>query len=183
MIATLGGWGIGQCGNDKVIEQRSAARSFLGRVFWIIVLVCVAFPGPLLADDDSDDNDARLVGTWRVTILPGIPVEFFGLTVFNQGGTATNRGSDTLAVSDSNGVWKRIRGRGRFAATFEGFSDISADGMFDQRFQVCLTIQLLEDDTLTGTFTLEFLTLDGAILVVGPFTGTFEGTRMRVTRE
>jgi hypothetical protein len=84
----------------------------------------------------------------------------------------------------SSGVWDKIPGRGNFAATFEGFLDSDSDGSFDLRTRVRLTIQLLDDDTLTMTGTAEFLSLDGTTLLLGPFSGIpVEGTRMRVIRE
>ena len=65
----------------------------------------------------------------------------------------------------SSGVWKKIRGRGNFAATVEGFGDNDSDGFFDLRFRVRLTIQLLDRERFTATCTGDALTLDGTTLL------------------
>jgi len=153
--------------------------------FWMIVLLCGALPGAALAADDHDDDAARLVGTWRTTVrFPGIPIDFFTLMVINPGGTMTDRFADGARTSLSCGVWKKLRGRGRFAVTFDGFEDTDSDGSFDRRFMVRVTIQLVDDDTWTATGTLDSLTLDGTTLLAAPLSGTLvKATRMRVIRE
>jgi hypothetical protein len=83
-----------------------------------------------------------------------------------------------------SGVWKKISGRGNFAATLEGFDDMDFDGVFDRRFRVRLTIQLLDHDSFTATATIDNLTLDGATPLGPPFPGfTVQGTRMQVIPE
>jgi hypothetical protein len=165
-------------------KQRSRFLSVVG-VFWMIVLLCGALPGAVLAGDGNDDDDARLVGTWRTTVqFPGVPIDFSTLMVVNAGGTMTDRFADGPRTSLSSGVWRKLRGRGRFAATFEGFSDSDSDGSFDQRFLVRMTIQLMDDNTLTATGTLDTLTLDGTTPVSGSLSGILvKATRMRVMRE
>jgi hypothetical protein len=65
-----------------------------------------------------------------------------------------------------------------------GFEDTDSDGSFDRRFLVRLTIQLVDDDTLTATGTIVDLTLDGTTLLAGPISGILsKATRMRVIRE
>jgi hypothetical protein len=154
----------------------------MGRVFWSIVLCCT-LTGAVFADDDDERVTPSLQGTWRVTILPGTPQQFFSLMLFNKGGTMTEA-SSTPRKTMSGGVWKEIRGHGNFAATFEQFHDSDSDGSFDSQVRVRLTIHLLDDDTITGTSTVDVLTLDGTTQVAGPFPGIpLEGTRMRVRRE
>jgi hypothetical protein len=164
-------------------KQRSRFLSMMG-VVWLIALLCGALPGPMLAGDDQDHDDATLVGTWRLTVA-GTPQQFFSLTVFNRGGTVTNTNSiPGPRTTIFSGVWKKIRGHGNFAATFEDFEDSNSDGAFDRRVRVRLTIHLLDDDTLTGTGTADVLTLDGTTHVAGPFPGIpFNGTRMHVVPE
>jgi hypothetical protein len=124
-----------------------------------------------------------LQGTWRVTVNPGTPQQFFSMMVFNEGGTMTEANS-TPRKTVSSGVWKKLRGHGNFAATFEVFQDNNGDGSFDSRIRVRLTIHLLDDDSIAGTSTVDVLTLDGTTQVAGPFPGIpLEGTRMRVMRE
>jgi hypothetical protein len=168
-------------------KQRSRFLSMM-RVVWLIVLVCGALPGTVLAGDDQDHDDATLVGTWRTSIVfPGVPFEFFSLEIFNEGGTMTDRfggGPSGPGTSVGSGVWKKIRGRGNFAATLEGFNDTDGDGVFDQRFRIRLTIQLLDRETFTATGTSDNLTLDGTTPLGPSFPGvTVQGTRMRVMRE
>jgi hypothetical protein len=167
---------------QQMSKQRSRFLSMMW-VVWLIALLCGALPGTVLAADDQDHDEATLVGTWRLTVLAGTPQQFFGLTVFNKGGTMTEANSIPRQTIFS-GVWKKIRGHGSFAATFEDFEDNDSDGAFDRRVRVRLTIHLLDDDTITGTGTVDVLTLDGTTQVAGPFAGIpFEGTRMHVIRE
>lgn len=165
-----------------MFEQRNRKLFVIGRVFWSIVLCC-ALTGAVFADNDDERDRPSLQGTWRVTILPGAPNQFFSLMEFNKGGTmteASSRAQNTTSI----GVWKKIRGHGNFATTFELFFDSDSDGVIDSRYRVRKTIHLTDDDTFTGTVTIDVLTLDGTTLVAGPFPGVpLEGTRMRVMLE
>jgi hypothetical protein len=169
-------------------EQRSRFLSLI-RVVWLIGLLCGALSGTVLFGQDQDyDDDATLVGTWRTSIVfPGVPFEFFSLQVFNEGGTMTDRfggGPSGPGTSVGSGVWKKIPGRGNFAATFEGFDDSDSDGAFDRRFRIRATIHLLDRQRFTATNTIENLTLDGTTLLGPPFSGiAVQGKRMRVIRE
>jgi hypothetical protein len=168
-------------------EQRSRLLSMIG-AFWMVVLVCSALSGTVLAADDQDQDDATLVGTWRNSILfAGVPIEFFSLTVFNAGGTMTDRfagGNTGPGLSVGNGVWKKIRGRDNFAATFEIFNDSDSDGVFDQRFRIGLTIHLLDRDRFTATCTVnDTVSLDGTTLLGAGPGCTVRSTRMLVIPE
>jgi hypothetical protein len=152
--------------------------------FWMVVLVCSALSGTVLAADDQDQDDATLVGTWRNSILfAGVPIEFFSITVFNEGGSMTDRFSLGPGVSVGQGVWKKIPGRGNFAATFEVFDDSNSDGFFDRRFRIPLTIHLLDRDRFTATFKGDEVSLDGTTLLAPQAGGTIQGTRMQVIPE
>ena len=165
-----------------MLEQRNRKLFVMGRVLWSIVL-CFALTGAVFADDDDERESASLQGTWRVTVNPGTPLQFFSLVAFNKGGTMTEVAS-TPRHTTSIGVWKKIHGDGDFAATFELFLDSNSDGFFESRIRVRQTIHLLDDDTFTGTSTVDVLTLDGTTLVAGPFPGiALEGKRMRVMPE
>lgn len=165
-----------------MFEQRNRKLFVMVRVFWSIVLCC-ALTGAVFADDDDERVTPSLQGTWRVTVLPRTPNQFFSLMEFNKGGTMTEEAS-TPRHTTSIGVWKKIRDQGRFAGTFELFEDSDSDGSFDVRLRVRLTIHLLDDDTITGTSTIDVLTLDGTTQLAGPFPGIpLEGTRMGVMRE
>ena len=165
-----------------MFEQRNRKLFVMGRVFWIMLLCC-ALTGAVFADDDDESETPNLQGTWRVTLLPGAPNQFFSLMEFNKGGTMTEEASSPRHTT-SIGVWKKIRGHGNFAATFELFFDSDSNGLFDSRYRVRQTIHLSDDDTFTGTLTIDVLTLDGTTHLAGPFAGIpLEGKRMRVKRE
>ncbi len=168
-----------------MIEPRNGKLFVIGRIFCSLALCCaLTGAGAVFADDDDERVTPSLQGTWRVTVLPGTPNQFFSLMEFNKGGTMTEEAS-TPRHTTSIGVWRKIRGHGNFAATFELFEDSNSDGSFDSRLRVrLLTIHISDDDTITGTSTIDVLTLDGTTQVAGPFPGfPPEGTRMRVIRE
>ena len=164
---------------------------------WILPVVCaglaalVVFPVAEAGDDDGQE----LVGTWRFTVDDPGQGTFFDILMFHEGNTLTERASSSPFVSMGSGVWEEIGdddgdsdsdsddGHADFAATFEAFNDGNFDGVFDSRFRIRLTLQL-EDDTITGTGTVELRTLDNSMLIAGPFLGsTFEATRMTVIRQ
>jgi len=166
-----------------MLEQRKRKLFVMGHVFWIIVLLCCGLTSAAFDDDDDEKLKSSLEGTWRVTVSPGTPQQFFSLMEFNKGGTMTEEAS-TPRHTTSIGVWKKIRGHENYAATFELFQDSNSDGSFDLRLRVRLTIHLLDDDTIIGTSTIDVLTLDGTTQVAGPFSGIpLEGTRMTVMPE
>lgn len=160
-----------------MFEERS--RKLIG-ILSIIVLLCCALPSAVLADDDGE---GRLVGTWRITLFPESPNPFFSLFVFNLGNTMTER-IGVHGISTVSGVWKKIPGRVSFALTSEGFADNDSDGVFETRFQGRWTIHLT-GDTLTGTFTVDLLNLDGTPVGGPPAvqSAPFVGTRMTVIPE
>ena len=147
----------------------------------ILTVICVglatlvAFPA-LQADHDEGE---QLLGTWRVTI--GAPFNAFAHLVFHKGNTMTEENTLSAGISMSSGVWKKIRGRGNFATTFEAFSDDDLDGVYDTRGLIRQTIHV-EGDTLVGTGTVEIRSLDGAMLF-DTLSSPFEATRMTVIRE
>jgi hypothetical protein len=152
------------------------------RVFCSIVLCC-ALTGPAFAADEDEKAPPSLQGTWRVIVNPGGPNQFFSLVAFNKGGTMTEEASSPKHTT-SIGAWKKISGDGNYAAIFEVFLDSNSDGLFDARIRVRQTIHVSEDDTLTGTSTVDVLTLDGTTQLAGPFSGiVFEGKRMNVLPE
>jgi hypothetical protein len=173
------------------------------KALWILLAVCVglaallAFPVAHAGDDDRES----LVGTWRLTVSdPG--GGFLSLTTFNADNTLIDRPSTSTTVGLGVGVWKAIcdddddhsdrPGRGNehrhcdpseYAATFDSFIDSDFDTNFDIRARIRLTVYV-ENDTLTGTGTIEILSLDGSQLLDGPFPGaTIVATRMTVIPE
>ncbi len=65
---------------------------------------------------------------------------------------------------------------------FEVRNDPDLDGTYDTRAQIRLTLQV-DDDTLTGTATVDIFTLDGTFLIVSIPGFIVEGTRMTVIPE
>jgi hypothetical protein len=154
-------------------------RKLIG-VLSIVALLGSALPSAVRADDDGR---ATLVGTWRITLFPESPNPFFSLFMFNVGNTMTER-IGVHSISTVSGVWKKTSGRGTFALTSEGFADNDSDGVFETRFQGRWTIYL-NGDTLTGTFTVDLLNLDGTPVGGPPAVqnASFIGTRMTVIPE
>ena len=151
----------------------------------VIAVLCGALSGPLRAHDTKDRDDPSVVGTWRVTItFPGVPIEFYSLETFHDGGTMTDFYGESPRFGPYAGVWKRMRGQGHFAATIEDFFDGDSDGNYDGRFRVRLTLHMLDADTFVGTAAIDTLTLDGTTATTPPFLGTtVRATRMKVVRE
>lgn len=160
----------------------------LGLVILGLAAILHSFPPKVGAQtavqaDTEREEKQSLQGTWRATILSGTPNQFFSLMEFNKEGTLTEV-SSFQGNTTSLGVWERIPGHGNFAATFELFFDNNLDGINDGRYRVRMTLHVLDDDTFTGTSTLDLLTLDGTTVVAGPFPGLpIEGKRMKVLRE
>jgi hypothetical protein len=152
--------------------------------FWMIVLVCGALPGTVLAADDQDRDDATLIGAWRQSIIfPGVPVEFFDVIAFHEDGTVTEQFGNRSDGSAGIGVWKKV-GRGTFAVTFENFGDRNHDGTFDVRFRIRLTYHVIDRNTLTATGTSDTFSVDGTTEIAPSFPGvTIQATRMHVVRE
>lgn len=160
----------------------------------IQLAICVVFAALLASptaqadtgkhsDRDQHRNAKKLVGTWRFAgFAPGVG-DFYDYLVFHKDKTLTERVASPVE-SVGSGVWKAIKSKDAdFAATFETFRDNDSDGNFDSRTRVRLTLQL-HGDTITGTGTIEFRTLEGNKLFAGPFPGaTFRATRMKVIRE
>ncbi len=167
---------------------------------WILLAVClglaalVAIPVAQADSDDEDDDSAALVGTWRFTgFAPGAG-SFFDYLIFHEDKTLTERSAFDIE-SIGSGVWDKIDSdtdsdsdsdsddAAHYAAMFETFRDNDADGSYDARTRARITVQV-DGDTLTGTGTIEFRTLEENALFAGPFPGaTFEATRMKLIRE
>jgi hypothetical protein len=168
-------------------QQMSKQRSRFLSMICVVCLVALLYgglPGTVLAGDDQDHDDATLVGTWRNRIVFTGFGEFFSISVYNKGGTMTDRFSSGPGLSVGSGVWKKIPGRGNFAATLEAFTDSNSDGFFDRRVRIRLTIHLLDHESFTATATTQALTLDGSTPLFPPVPGvTVQGTRMHVIPE
>ena len=142
----------------------------------VIAAFASSSPPPIFAVGGS------IVGTWRIAVNPPEGEDFFSLMVFDKGNTMTERVSLSRGLSMGSGLWERIAGHNQFAATFEAFSDDDLDGVFDTRERLRLTIQI-DDDTLSGTATLDIFSLDGTILFFSIPGVILEGTRMTVIPE
>jgi hypothetical protein len=167
--------------------QMTASHRRIGRrlaaALATIALVWVT-PVGLTADDDG--KGPHIVGAWRLTINPGTPGEFYALV--NYHGDQTQSATSSLVfLSPAKGAWKKIPGRGRFAITHATFWDCPGripgcvDGVFDAVINTRGTVQVADDDTLSGTLSSEFVLLDGTPLF--STRGAFIGTRMKVVAE
>ncbi len=148
----------------------------------VVAIVAVAAAPP---SQPASAGANEIVGTWRAAVsgAPGFP-DFFSLMVFDKRNTMTERVSVSPEITMGSGVWENIVGDddANVAIMFELFSDEELDGVFDTRFRVRGTFQV-DDDTLTGTATVDVLTLDGTTLLDSIPGLTLEGTRMTVIRE
>ena len=152
----------------------------VGMVALVVSLGLAVTPHAARATDDRDGNDVTLVGTWRETItFPGVPIDFSSLIAFHADGTVTERFASGPAETLSIGVWKKVRPR-TFAVTMENFEDRDRDGGFDIKYRIRATYHVIDRDTLTGTATLDNLSVDGSTEVAPSFPGTtIRATRMR----
>ncbi len=125
---------------------------------------------------------ANIVGTWRFVVSPPQGEDFFTVTVFDKRNTMTDNASLHGGTSLGSGVWERIAGHDTYAGMFEAWNDDDLDGTYDTRAQIRLTLQV-DDDTLTGTATVDIFTLDGTFLIVSIPGFIVEGTRMTVIPE
>jgi hypothetical protein len=163
-------------------KQQSGFR-YVMHFACLIALLCGVLPSTVLAGDDQDNADGKLAGTWRNRIVNEFGHEFFSISVFNEEGTMTDSFSLGPMVSGGSGVWRKIPGRGNFAATFEVFQDTNSDGFFDTRFRIRFTIHLLDRESFTATFKGDAVSLDGTTLLGAQPGGTIQGTRMHVIPE
>ncbi len=151
---------------------------------WILP-VCVALAALVAvaaASPPSATSRSTIVGTWRLAVSSPVAGDFFSLTVFDKRNTMTDNASLDAGTSLGSGVWEKIGGHDTYAGMFEAWNDPDLDGTYDTRAQIRLTLQV-DDDTLTGTATVDILTLDGTFLIVSIPGFIVEGTRMTVIPE
>ncbi len=150
---------------------------------WTVMSWCAAST-PARADDDDERENPRLAGAWQILVNPG-PQQFHGLVIYHRDNTQS--ATTTLPfLSPAKGVWKKLPGRGRYAITHETFWDCPSalppcTGVFEAVIRTRGTVQVADDDTLSGTLSSDFLLLDGTLLF--QTRGSFIGTRMRVVPE
>ena len=149
---------------------------------WILpVCVAVAALVAVATAQPSATARATIVGTWRLAVSHEFG-DFFSLMVFDKRNTLTDNASLHAGTSLGSGVWEKIDGHDTYAGMFEAWNDDDFDGTFDTRAQIRLTIQV-DDDTLTGTATVDIFTLDGTVLLASIPGFIVEGTRMTVIPE
>jgi hypothetical protein len=145
-----------------------------------LALLCAGAAVPLAAQQNEREDD-QLVGTWRLTINPGTPGEFFVLVTYHRDNTQAATTTLTF-LSPAFGVWKKIPGAGLFGLTHESFWDCPSsiagcvDGLLDARIVTRGTVQVWNAGTLSGSLSSEFLRLDGSLMFSTQATVT--GTRM-----
>ena len=149
---------------------------------WILP-ICVALAAlvTVAASRPPLSAGAKIVGTWRLAVSHEAG-DFFSLTEFDKRGTMTDNASLHAGTSLGSGVWEKIDGDDTYAGMFEAWNDDGSGGTYDTRAQIRLTLQV-DDDTLTGTATVDIFTLDGTFLIVSIPGFIVEGTRMTVIPE
>ena len=156
------------------MKKRLSLFAVVGSVV-AIVAVAAAPPATLSAG-------ASIVGTWRFVVSPPGGEDFFTVTEFDKRNTMTDNASLHAGTSLGSGVWERIGGHDTYAGMFEAWNDDDFDGTYDTRAQIRLTLQV-DDDTLSGTATVDIFTLDGNTLLVTIPGFIIEATRMAVIPE
>ena len=156
-------------------KKRLSLFAVVGSVV-AIVAVAAAPPSPLASAGDN------IVGAWRLVVSPPGGPDFFSVTVFDKRNTMTDNASLHAGTSLGSGVWERIAGHDTYAGIFEAWNDDDFDGTYDTRAQIRLTLQV-DDDTMSGTATVDIFSLDGTILFVSIPGFIVEATRMTVIPE
>ena len=148
---------------------------------WIVTAVCVGLAAMVAADNADAKGGQKLVGTWRVTYLEPDGRETNWIVVHHKDNTTTGISPFRQDTSFA-GLWEKISGDD-YSNTIEWLHGRDEDGMADTRFRGRNTVHL-DGDTISGTTTLDVLSLDGTMVVAEPFPGiTFVGTRMFVIPE
>jgi len=156
-------------------KKRLSLFAVVGSVVAVAALAASSPPPAFSAGDN-------IVGTWRLVVSHADLGDFFTLMMFDKRNTMTDNASLHAGTSLGSGVWEKIDGHDTYAGMFEAWNDDDFDGTFDTLAQIRLTIQV-DDDTLTGTATVDIFTLDGTFLIVSIPGFIVEGTRMTVIPE
>ncbi len=156
-------------------KKRLSLFAVVGSVV-AVVAVASSSPPPAIAARDN------IVGTWRFVVSPPQGEDFFTVTMFDKRNTMTDNATLHGGTSLGCGVWERIAGHDTSAGMFEAWNDDDFDGTYDTRAQIRLTLQV-DDDTLSGTATVDIFSLDGTILFVTIPGFIVEGARMTVIPE
>jgi len=126
-----------------------------------------------------------LQGTWRVTrhavnCITGQDVfSFPAIMTFNQGGTYTGYGvppGGDPGQGTEYGVWQRQPGSQNYSVRGVGYV-YTAEGVFDGRVEITLTLQLTTSDSFTYTSTIQIYDADGNLL--STHCGRADGTRFQ----
>jgi hypothetical protein len=135
-------------------------------------------PGVAQASREREGADA-LVGTWRGTVTTQGQPSFEALTTFVPGGTLVASASIDLTPpnvsSPSYGVWARGEDS-HYSVRFLFFTfDAKNNPAGTGEVKAALT---LDDDDLTGSFTLTIFDPTGAVVFTTP--GTISATRVEI---
>jgi hypothetical protein len=141
-----------------------------------------ALPSPIAPTLQDNNSKQSPEGTWRVTrhlvnCITGQDVfSFPAIMTFNQGGTYTGYGvppGGDPGQGTEYGVWQREPGSHNYSVRGVGYS-YTAEGNFDGRVEITVTLQLTTADSFTYTSTIQFYDADGNLLFTacGRATGT-----------
>jgi len=155
----------------RVLNRREAlAAGGIGALGAALALVGAA---PVLADDQN--NDATILGAWRVTVhVDGVASPFEVLYAFGLGGIFARVDGRSNAFPTALGTWRRHGDVVQFNYVLFAFD---ATGARSGTISVPSTGRVA-DGTLTGSFTAYGVGTNGQGLPGFPKTGTVEGVQI-----
>jgi hypothetical protein len=149
----------------------------LSRVAIVAFVALASILGPQLSRADDGGSDARIEGSWLVTVtIPGGPPPFRSLETFAAGGAFVATSSEPpSAVNSAHGTWARTTQR-QFHLTFLEFQ-YDANGVHSGYLRVRETRRLEpSSNTFDGTGTAEFF--DAGFNLLFSADVTTHGTRI-----
>ncbi len=150
----------------------------LSRVAIVALVALAAILGPQPSRADDGGVDARIEGSWLVTVtIPGGPPPFRSLETFAAGGAFVATSSEPPSlVNSAHGTWARTR-PDEFHLTFLEFQ-YDADGKHSGYLRVRETRRLGPSNTFDGTGTVEVF--DAGFNLLFSAGVTTHGTRIRL---
>lgn len=134
-----------------------------------------ALPQTAIASGRSEDETARIVGSWLVTVTDPQLGQFPVLIAFGGDGTVIKADNVTppgARATPGFGAWSRSGDGFRFQIVVL-FSSSQGSGS-----GIIRGTATVHDDTISGTSTLEFLDSSGHVISTSPAPQSFKGTRI-----
>jgi hypothetical protein len=148
----------------------------------------------LISDDEGWPGNAGIVGMWRFQLLgpDGTTVVDDGYAQWHSDGTEIQN-SGVHAPDTSNfclGVWQRVGPNkyqlNHFPLAWTGTSGGGGTNLPAAAIQIIQTVKLIDNDHMTGTFTLTAYSWDGSdglnvgSMLGAPLMGTVTATRVTI---